>query len=609
MTICRNTLLMHTRTFAALFLFMLITATAYAFPPAPVPQTGQTTCYAANGSEITCDGTGQDGESQTGLQWPIPRFVDNGVQSVTDKLTGLIWAKDANLMKTRDPLFDQDKAMGYNSDNDGRVTWQHALDYVKKLNQENYLGYNDWRLPNCNELESMGQGNRTTWLHEQGFTNVQDGDGHWSSTTNPGEPRFAMGVGMFAGYGGNHNYKAYVGNVWPVRTGPSVPSASLTLPKTGQTTCYSEDGSTISCVLTGQDGEIQAGVAWPNPRFADNGDQSVTDKLTGLIWAKDANPAASTKTWQEALDYIKALNNSNYLGHNDWHIPNLNEIESLLNKGQSDQVGWLNSVGFTNVRGDFYWDSTTSTAQLDSLWTVYMKYGGYEENVAKTNKFYAWPVRSGQFWAFNPFVISVAPKFGTIPVGAFAISREIVLGNRGSNDQPATSITISGVNASEFFMSTGGSNPCSSLSPTLAAGASCTLLVNSSPASLGIKSAFLSITANSTIEHIPLSGTAISTIYGLVTDQSTGLGLSGATITLNSSVSTTTGTNGSYTFGNLPAATYSINVSKTDYQATTKSGLVTTSTSSAKADILLPTTGPLNITTPMLPSATAVKPI
>ena len=48
------------------------------------------------------------------------------------------------------------------------------------------------------------------------------------------------------------------------------------VPKTGQTTCFNEAGTAISCADTGQDGDIQAGVAWPNPRFVDHGNGTVT---------------------------------------------------------------------------------------------------------------------------------------------------------------------------------------------------------------------------------------------------------------------------------------------------------------------------------------------
>jgi hypothetical protein len=54
--------------------------------------------------------------------------------------------------------------------------------------------------------------------------------------------------------------------------------------KTGQTRCYNESGTTIKCTGTGQDGEYRKGVASPTPRFTDNGDGTVTDHLTGLIF-------------------------------------------------------------------------------------------------------------------------------------------------------------------------------------------------------------------------------------------------------------------------------------------------------------------------------------
>jgi hypothetical protein len=53
---------------------------------------------------------------------------------------------------------------------------------------------------------------------------------------------------------------------------------------TGQTTCWDINGNPISFSGTGMDGEIRAGVAWPTPRFTDNGDGTATDNLTGLTW-------------------------------------------------------------------------------------------------------------------------------------------------------------------------------------------------------------------------------------------------------------------------------------------------------------------------------------
>ena len=141
------------------------------------------------------------------------------------------------------------------------------------------------------------------------------------------------------------NVSTPVSFTWTVIT--ALASSAIVLPQTGQTTCYDTAGAIIACADTGQDGALQAGVAWPTPRFVDNSvassaDQTGTDKLTGLIWTKDANSAAGTKTWQEALDYIKTLNSQNYQGHNDWRLPNRIELQSLVNRQQSNLRTRLN---------------------------------------------------------------------------------------------------------------------------------------------------------------------------------------------------------------------------------------------------------------------------
>ncbi|MCX5900769.1 MAG: DUF1566 domain-containing protein, partial [Proteobacteria bacterium] len=146
--------MMHTRKLLkrlslAAALSLLLPALAGAFP-AMVPRTGQTTCYDTTGIVIDCAGTGQDGDWLAGVPWPDPRFTDRGDGTVSDNLTGLVWAKNANRLGTIDSENDTDNLTG-----DGRVTWQHALDYIKKLNREVYLGHSDWRLPNVNELESL----------------------------------------------------------------------------------------------------------------------------------------------------------------------------------------------------------------------------------------------------------------------------------------------------------------------------------------------------------------------------------------------------------------------------------------------------------------------
>ncbi|MBF0566971.1 MAG: DUF1566 domain-containing protein [Nitrospirae bacterium] len=186
----------------------------------------------------------------------------------------------------------------------------------------------------------------------------------------------------------------------------SASAFTINLPQTGQTTCYDASGSKIACAGTRQDGDIKAGVAWPNPRFTDNGDQTMTDKLTGLAWAKDAGtPTKGSCTggamaWTNALDYVACLNTANYLGHNDWRLPNINELESLVNAEQSYPNQWLGTQGYANVQSNWYWSSTTFAYWNDYAWIVYMG-NGYVDGIVKSNNSYVWPVRAGQSGSFG----------------------------------------------------------------------------------------------------------------------------------------------------------------------------------------------------------------
>ena len=159
--------------------------------------------------------------------------------------------------------------------------------------------------------------------------------------------------------------------------------------KTGQTVCYDVSGTVITCTGTGQDGDELKGVAWPDTRFTAAAD-TVTDNLTGLMWAKNAN-ADGSKTWANALVYCNDLSLG---GHDDWRLPNVKELFSLTDQNQS-YPGLPSGHPFTNVQSASYWSSTTIVTTTSYAWYIAMEAGVASSN-NKINNYYVWPVRGGQ---------------------------------------------------------------------------------------------------------------------------------------------------------------------------------------------------------------------
>jgi len=178
--------------------------------------------------------------------------------------------------------------------------------------------------------------------------------------------------------------------------------------KTGQTTCYDVSGNVIDCAGTGQDAEYRNGglpvvaseevynrtsfTCWETG-FTDNGDGTVTDNLTGLIWLRDAE-CFGLRNWVSALsdcntlaDGSCGLNDGSSAG--DWRLPNINELRSLSGT-------FPPSSYFTDVQWYRYWSSTTAAgAFMPSAWWVRLQNGDVSY-YNKTGTYYVWPVCGGQ---------------------------------------------------------------------------------------------------------------------------------------------------------------------------------------------------------------------
>lgn len=169
---------------------------------------------------------------------------------------------------------------------------------------------------------------------------------------------------------------------------PCPPDGPSPVAKTGQNTPYG----------VGSDGNLEAGMAWPDPRFIDNEDGTVTDKLTGLIWLKDANCFGEI-TWNQALSDCNGLasGSCNLLDGSspgDWRLPNIDELLSLIDRSQASPA-LPSEIPFAGVQTSNYWSSTTSASNTDFAWYVFFE-DGFSDFDPKTTASYVLPVRGGR---------------------------------------------------------------------------------------------------------------------------------------------------------------------------------------------------------------------
>ena len=157
-----------------------------------LPKTGQTNSYL----------DGDDGWHSTnyGIAWPVPRFtIESNTNCVTDNMTGLMWARNADAW--------------------GNIQWTNA---VTNCNSLVYGGYDDWRLPNRTELNSLIDIGKFDPALPDGhpFNNIGAG-AYWSGTTRAEGTESAWYVIMKSNSGYvYHGPKTRYYHCWPVRGGP-----------------------------------------------------------------------------------------------------------------------------------------------------------------------------------------------------------------------------------------------------------------------------------------------------------------------------------------------------------------------------------------------------
>jgi hypothetical protein len=297
------------------------------------------------------------------------RFTDNGDGTVLDNATGLIWLAEANCF--------------------GVGNWDHGLNSANAL-ADGACGLSDgslagdWRLPNARELHSLADFGRSfpAFPADHPFSGLQP-NYYWTSTTREGQADRAWLVGFHEGglWDSRYHPKIRIGYVWPVRTALQAPAPdchAAGVLRTGQTACWNLTGLPVTCGGTGQDGEIQAGLS-VSPRFTDNGNGTVKDNATGLVWLTQANCFGSEE-WEFALqsantlaDGACSLEDGSEPG--DWRLPNARELHSLIDYGHIFPA-LPPGHPFVGVVWQRYWSSTTLRSAPDRAWIVGLNIGG-----------------------------------------------------------------------------------------------------------------------------------------------------------------------------------------------------------------------------------------
>lgn len=128
-------------------------------------------------------------------------------------------------------------------------------------------------------------------------------------------------------------------------------------------------------------------------RWCDQGDGTIKDMTTGLVWLQDANHFGSL-SWQNAINAIDTANaGQGIAGYADWRLPTIKELESLTDYSEYSPA-LPDGHPFTNVQSGYYWSGTTYASNAGYAWCVYMG-GGSVVYSTKTNSHYVWPVRGG----------------------------------------------------------------------------------------------------------------------------------------------------------------------------------------------------------------------
>jgi hypothetical protein len=311
----------------------------------------------------------------------LSRFTDNSDGTVTDSVTGLMWQQGDN----------------------ERMNVQEAKESCKNMNLG---GYDDWRLPNIKEINTILNLDRTdSWWYFKKFFPVDKLVPpllHYFSDSSY-ETDYAWVTNF------NYGYDGYYANPMAkllfraVRTIKDKIQGNFKLSESGQNNCYNIIGEEIDTPTKGTPLYGQDGCFRINPfsfKLSEDS-KSVFDENTGMTWERksllpeDFNFAGNKYTLAKANEYIMKLNMDNHLGYSDWRLPNCQELRTIAD--YKDAVPSIDTKIFPDTFPGFYWSCQPYIPNPQMNWGIFFGFGCaicYNIN----NRFYLRAVRGG----FNP---------------------------------------------------------------------------------------------------------------------------------------------------------------------------------------------------------------
>lgn len=354
----RKTTLLAILTIAAL-LSVAMTTSAQTSLTYPIVDTNQGACYDAN-QQVTCPGAGSAFYGQDGqYAGNLPSYTDNGDGTVTDTVTGLTWQQSPDT--NGDGVINSADKLTYDQASAGASSFTLA-------------GYDDWRLPTIKELYSL------ILFDGLDVSGLESGDG---VTLTP----FIDNTTFDFGYGDTSAGERLIDSQFASSTlyvsttmggGRTMFGVNLA---DGRIKGYPADalgggGAKGYYVLY-----VRGNTTYGENAFADNGDGTISDAATGLMWMQA--DSVSTFDWDGALTYCESLSAA---GYDDWRLPNAKELQSLVDYSRSpDTTGsaaidpLFSATAITNEGGqtDYaaYWSSTTHLNMRAAGNAAYVSFG------------------------------------------------------------------------------------------------------------------------------------------------------------------------------------------------------------------------------------------